>query len=265
MPSLSRVILAIAGLVTLAAIFLPPAPTGARKAVRPFLVYYGGIPRPGTQAQAAALARRMRGYPVVVLGLVPSAPAFAERVRRLLPHTVIYGYADMGHVTFAHVAARLRLLRRVGLDGVLLDEVGTGLSSRPAALRRIVLLAQRDGLRVMLNAWDPRDTLNLPLRPGRDAVLCENWVYSGGAWAEPRTAAVYAALRTLERRGVLVFMIVTTSGVPSRTAPPLSGISATARAVFGNYLALSDPVYSADNDAIFPGQKLGRELSRLSF
>lgn len=262
---LRRVLLALLGLLALAAILLPAAPGAPPKVVRPFLVYYGGAPAPGTQAQAQTLARRMRGYPIVVLGLASHAPAFTLRLRRLLPRTVFYGYADTGHVTFAHVARRLRLLRRLGLAGVLLDEVGQGLSSQSPALRRIVLLAQREGLRVMLNAWDPRVVLDLPLRPGRDAVLCENWVYSGGSWAQPRSPAVYAAISRLERRGVLVFMIVTTRTTPSPRTPPAAGVMATAHAVFGDYLALSDPVYSADTDQVFPAQVLSRLLGRLAF
>ena len=246
-----------------AVILLPPVATGSRKTVRPFIVYYGG-PGPGSPARPQALARRLHGYPVVVLGLASAQPTFAAKLVRLMPHTTFYGYADTGHVTFVHVARRLRLLHRVGVQGVLLDEVGTGLSASRANLLRIVLLAQRDGLRVMLNAWDPRDVLSLPLRPRTDGVLCENWVYSGGDWVQ-RDAAVYAALRRLQGRHVLVFMIATTRGVPSVAAPPAAGVSATARAVFGNYLSLSDPVYSADNDAIFPAPALGRLLRKLSF
>ncbi len=255
--------LALLAVLLAAAILLPPAATGSHKTVRPFLVYYGG-PGPESPARPQTLARRLQGYPVVVLGLASAYPAFAAKVVRLMPHTTFYGYADTGHVTFAHVARRLELLHRVGMQGVLLDEIGTGLSASRADLRRIVLLAQRDGLRVMLNAWDPSDVLSLPLRPRTDGVLCENWVYSGGAWVQ-RDAAVYAALRRLERRHVLVFMIATTKGVPSPAAPPAAGISATARAVFGNYLSLSDPVYSADNDAIFPASTLRRQLRRLAF
>ncbi len=265
MRTAGRAALVLVGVLIAAAILMPPRATGPSKTVRPFLLYYGGVPDPPTSAQAVRLARRMRGYPVVVLGLASHLPAFARQVRRLLPHTLFYGYADTGHVSFAHVAGRLALLHRIGLQGVLLDDVGTGLSAHAAALRRIVLLAHREGLRVILNAWDPRDVLHLPLLAGRDAVLCENWVYSGGRWAQPRAADVYAALRTLQRRGILVFMIVTTKGVPSGAAPARAAISATARAEFGDYLSLSDPVYSADSDAIFPAGNLRRELTHLAF
>ena len=265
MRSARKILIGLLALAVLAAFLVPPLPTGALKVVRPFLIYYGGTPGPGSEAQAMALARRMRGYRVVVLGLATHAPAFTERLLRLLPHTVFYGYADAGHVSFQHVAGRLRLLRRLGVQGVLLDDIGTGLSADALSLRTVVRLAQREGLRVMLNAWDPRDVLGLPLRPGRDAVLCENWVYSEGAWAEPRSAAVYAALRSLEARGVLVSMIVTSNATPSPKAPPAAGISATARAVFGDYLSLSDPIYSADSDAIFPAAALRRLLGRPGF
>jgi len=256
---------ALLGLLAFAATLAPPAAVGPGKVVRPFLVYYGGVPDPANQQAARALARRMAGYPVVVLGLAAHDPAFARRVRRLAPRTAFYGYDDTGHVTFAKVFGLLRLFRSLHFQGALLDDIGTGLSTRPGALARIVRTAHRDGLRVLLNAWNPQDVLNLPLWPGRDAILCENWVYSSGRLAQPRAPATYAALRSLERRGILVFMIATTGGTPSPAHLPVLGLGATARTVFGDYLALSDPVYSADNDAILPAAALRRLLRSLSF
>ncbi len=264
MRSARRVLVGCSALALAAALLLPAGPLRAAKVVRPFLVYYGAAPARGSKAQARALARCMQDYPVVVLGLATRAPAFAERLRRLMPHTAIYGYADAGHVSLRHVERRLSLLHRLGVQGVLLDDIGMGLSAHAGALRQVVRLAQREGLRVMLNAWDPRDVLDLPLRPGRDAVLCENWVYSGGAWAVPRTPAIYLALRRLEARGVLVFMIVTARGTPSPAAPPAAGVLATARTVFGDYLSLSDPIYSARTQSVFPAGELTRLLRRLS-
>ena len=260
-----KTLLSIAALGICAAFLLPPAPTGGRKTVRPFLVYYGGVPQPANLAAAKGLARRMQGYPLVVLGLAAHAPAFAARMRRLMPRTLIYGYADTGHVTLRHVAGRLALFQRLGFQGVLLDDIGTGLSTQPGVLRRVVLMAHRRHLRVLLNAWNPADVLALPLRPASDGVLCENWVYSDGRWATPRDAGVYRALRALQARKLLVFMIVTLRQPPSPARPPAAGVRATARAVFGNYLSLSDALYSADSRAIFPAAALRRLLRQLSF
>ena len=263
--SVRKTLLAMAACAVFVALILPAAPTGGRKAIRPFLVYYGGVPQPADMAAARSLARRMRGYPLVVLGLAAHAPAFAAMVRRLMPGTLLYGYADTGHVTLRHVAGRLALFQRLGFQGVLLDDIGTGLSAQPGVLRRVVLMAHRRHLRVLLNAWNPVDLLTLPLQAESDGVLCENWVYSDGHWAVPRDAGAYRALRELQARRLLVFMIVTLAHVPSPARPPAKGVGATARAVFGDYLSLSDALYSADSRAIFPATELRRLLRRLSF
>ena len=265
MDSLRPVILALLALGLCAAIVLAAGAQAQRKTVRPFLVYYGGAPTPGSTLQAQALARRMQGYPVVVLGFAAHAPSFAALMRRLLPTARIYGYADTGHVSFAHVAGRLALFRRLGFQGVLLDDIGTGLSSNRQNLRRILTLAYRAGLSVMLNAWDPSDALGLPLRPQHDGILCENWVHSEGAFRPQRPWAINATLRRLQAQGALVYMIATAKAAPSPAHLPGAGIAVTARYVFGDYLSLSDPLYSADSDTILPARSLWRNLRQLSF
>lgn len=233
--------------------------------VQPFLVYYGGFASGGGAAQARRVAQRLRGYPVVVFGWALRRPGLARRLRVDLPATRLYGYVDTGRVRMADVVRELAGLRRLGFAGVLLDDVGSGLSARRAALQAIVDRAYRDRLRVLLNAWDPAPVAALRLRPGRTAVLCENWVFSDGRWHAPRSAATYATLYALERRGVAVFMIVTSGSAPVRPAAVAAGVRATVYRELGSYLSVSGPLYSAQSDAVFPARRLRDLLDAIAF
>ncbi len=249
-----------------AAVVVVASPAHApRKVVRPFLVYYGGLPANGGPALARRVAARFRGYPVVVFGWALRRARLALLVRRLLPRTRLYGYVDVGHVRAARVLAELRALGRLGFAGALLDDVGTGLSTRPGALQAVVDAAYRDRLDVLLNAWNPAPVLGLHLRPARSAILCENWVFSDGGWHAPRPRAAWADLRRLERAGVSVFMIVTAAHAPVAPAAVRRGVRLTAYLEFGQYLALSGPNYSADSDAVFPPGRLRAMLRALAF
>ncbi len=232
---------------------------------QPLLIYYGGGGSGSVGTQAARLAAEFQGYPVVVFGIAVQSPALAAAVRKVAQHRRLYGYVDVGHVTMREVRRHLGDLARLRFQGVLLDDVGTALSAAPSRLQRIVDQAHRDGLFVLLNAWDPRELLSLRLRAGKDALLCENWVYADGAWHSPRTPAIYQALRLLQSRGVRVVMGVTGGQGPVAPAAIASGVRRTVYREVGNYVAVSGPNYSAQTDAVFPARALRRLLSSTSF
>jgi hypothetical protein len=233
-----------------------PAPAARLRHAEPMLIYYGGAGSGSLAARAAHLAQGFRGYALVVFGLAWREPALAAAVRADAGYTRFYGYSDVGSVTMAHVLARLRLLSRMRFSGVLLDDVGSGLSGNLAQLQHVVDFAHHVGLAVLLNAWDPRQILGLHLRRGEDAVLCENWVYSDGSWHEPRSAAVFAALRKLQAQGVRVAMGVTAKRSPVSPARIREPVLVTAYTEVGNYVAVSGPYYSAQTDNIFPAGSL---------
>jgi hypothetical protein len=249
--------------LAVATIAFPIQPTP--KVVRPFLVYYGGFPAHGGPVLARRLAARFRGYPVVVFGWALRRPALAARVRAALPQTRFYGYVDTGHVRMAQVLEDLAALRRLRFAGALLDDVGSGLSAHQAALQAIVDAAYRDHLHVLLNSFDPAPVAALRLRPAQTAVLCEDWVFSDGAWHAPRPEAAYATLFRLEARGVAVFMIVTAARAPVQAAAVAAGVRATVYREYGAYLSVSGPNYSAQSNAIFPVGRLRAMLAAISF
>lgn len=249
--------------VALGALTFPVRPVP--RVVHPFLVYYGGFSRAVGASAARRVANRLRGYPVVVFGWALRRPGLARRLRADLPGTRLYGYVDTGRVRMADVVQGLAGLRRLGFAGVLLDDVGSGLSARRGALQAIVDRAYRDRLRVLLNAWDPAPVAALRLRPRQTAILCENWVFSDGRWHAPRTAAAYATLYDLERRGVAVFMIVTSAHAPVRPQAVAAGVRATVYRELGSYLSVSGPYYSAQSDAVFPARRLRTLLRAIAF
>lgn len=251
-------------LTALGAVSLPPREVPI-KTVRPFLIFYGGYPDTGTRALARHVADLFRGYPLVVFGDAWTFPDFAKKVQGYLPKTSFYGYADTGHVTFSHVAARLALLESMHFQGVLLDDVGTGLSASSKALQAAVDQAHKDHLGVMLNAWDPADVLPLHLVAGKDGILLENWVFSDGTWHSPRGKSVYAVLRTLERRGLLVFMGVTAKSAPVSPASMTLPVQKTVYWEFGGSIGVSGPYYSADSNSVFPAGALKSILAGLSY
>jgi hypothetical protein len=233
--------------------------------VRPFLLYYGYVPPGGGGRAASALAARFHGYPLVVFGWALRRARLARRLRADLPRTRLYGYVDTGHVNARAVREELRALGHLGYAGALLDDVGIGLSASPTALQAIVDEAYADHLSVLLNAWSPQVVAALRLRPSATALLCENWVFSRGAWHVSRPAAVYRSLYALERRGVAVFMIVTAASAPVAPRTVSAGIRQTVYEERGQFLALSGPYYSAQSGAIVPAAALRRLLDAIAY
>lgn len=248
-------------LILTCALLAVATPASPPRLPQPFLIFYGGFPDRGSNALAAKVAASFAGYPIVVFGDAWRFPDFATKVMARLPHTTFYGYDDVGHVTFATAAATLATLKANGMHGVLLDDVGTGLSSRTPALQRVVDRAHSLGLAVLLNAWNPQDVLPLQLRKG-DGILCENWVFSDGSWHTFRGASVYGPLRTLQARGVLVFMIATAARAPVRPTAIAPGVIATLLTEAGNYVSASGPNYSADSNTVFQASALRRIIAR---
>lgn len=245
-----------------AAVMALPASQPAPPLPKPFLIYYGGFPNDGSNTLAASVARRFEGYPIVVFGDAWAFPHFASKVMHRLPHTTFYGYTDVGHVTYAETLASLRGWHALGMEGVLLDDVGTGLSTSTRRLQRVVDAAHAMGLAVLLNAWDPKDVLPLSLTAGRDGLLCENWVYSDGTWHGYRGPSAYGPLVTLERRGVRVFMIATAAHSPVRADAIAPGVIATILTEAGSYISVSGPNYSADSNTVFPAGGLRAIIAR---
>jgi|GEM_PF-2221289 len=252
----------ILALIFTAAVMALPASRPAPPLPKPFLIYYGGFPNDGSSALASSVARRFHGYPLIVFGDALAFPHFASKVMHRLPHTTFYGYTDVGHVTYAETLASLQGWRVLGMEGVLLDDVGTGLSTSTRRLQRVIDAAHEMGLAVLLNAWDPKDLLPLSLTPGGDGLLCENWVFSDGAWHGYRGPSVYGPLVTLERRGVTVFMIVTAGRAPVLAGAIAPGVIATILTEAGSYVSVSGPNYSADSNAVFPSGELKAIIDR---
>jgi len=253
------------GAAAVVAAALWSAPVAPPKVVRPFLIFYGSYPGRGGRAFAARVARQFSGYAMVVFGDALGEPALARLVHADMPGVPFYGYVDTGKVTMAQVDAGLAGLHRLGFEGVLLDDVGDGLSSRTAPLQAIVDRAHRDGLAVLLNAWDPASVVPLRLEPGRDAILCENWVYADGAWHVPRVDAVWRNLHTLEARGVRVYMIVTGRSAPVVPASVVQPVRQTVWRDYGQYVSVSGPNYSSTTNAVFPARSLDRILAGISY
>lgn len=240
------------------------APQGtAVKVVRPFLIYYGYLPSQGGRATARRTADLFAGYPIVVFGQGWRSPGIARQVVEDAPHTTFYGYANVGNVSVRHVLGRFRILSSIGFRGVLLDEVGTGLSAHTKQLQALVDAAHRAGLAVLLNAWDPENVLPLHLTPGVDGILCENWVYSDGTWHLPRSSEEYADLRRIAARHVQVFMGVTASRAPVSLKAAASPVLRTVLSVYGDFVGVSGPYYSASSGAVFPAADIRRILSGL--
>lgn len=226
----------------------------ASPSVKPFLIYYGGFPSGATvQTVQAAFS----GYPVVIFGTSWETPNLASAIVPAMPNTLFYGYADTGTAaTWASVTSTLAQLESYGFQGVLLDDVGSGLSSNPANLQTIVDDAHADHLRVMLNAWDPSDVLALHLIPGYDSELCENWVYSDGNSHTPRRTDVYGQLAQIRQEGLPVFMIVTMGNANFTASDILQPVAKTMAMEGGQYISVSGQYYSAQTDAIFPATSL---------
>lgn len=236
------------------------APAGAmHRAAAPLLIFYGWIP--GTKAAFTRMAARMAGYPVVVLGSGDEWPSpgsdrsEAMRMIRTDRSTRYYGYVDLG-VTggqpdhpIGDIARALRAWRRMGAKGVLLDCAGPDYGVSRSRLRAAVSLGHQDGLRLLVNAWDPQAVIGAGLRRS-DAWLAENWVMADGR-VVPRDAADWGALPRVRALGVQIWMTATDAAPPSRRWVD-TWVPRTVAAVGGSAVAVSGPDYSSQSNAIAP-------------
>ncbi|MCL4319240.1 MAG: hypothetical protein M1596_05065 [Firmicutes bacterium] len=238
--------------------------------VHPFLIYYGWIPK--NPEHLAQLRGKMSGYSIIVLGSGDERQSSGDLMptRRLvssMPHTIFYGYVDIG-VTgnqpdhqLGYVERALVAWHHIGARGVLLDCAGPDYGVSPMRLQKIVALAHRGHLKVLVNSWNPSAVLEAGLRAG-DAWLAENWVIAAG---KPINAAVQgenvAALPELRRHHIAIWMTATDSTVPSaawvtRWAPK------TASLLAGSYLAVSGSQYSSRSNTVIPVSWLTKALSQ---
>lgn len=148
----------------------------------------------------------------------------------------VYGYVDLGRteqLKAPELAERIALWRQTGADGVFLDEAGYDFGVTRERQNAAVLAAHASGLRVLLNAFQPRDVFDdarVPLnRAGggnprglpaaltvRDALLLESFAVREGTpeTAEEMRARTEAALEARARFGTRVFAIATSSRAP---------------------------------------------------
>jgi hypothetical protein len=159
------------------------------------------------------------------------APLVAQIIQRLHlrpQQPAIYGYADLGHspqLTDADIARRVDAWKRLGADGILLDEGGretrVSRQRRTAAVRAV----HERGLSALMNAFNPDDLFDTRNSkpagdPGelgaRDALLIEAFAVENSV-VQPRDTAAKraaAAIKWRQRTGIKVYAVTTT--VPGR-------------------------------------------------
>ncbi|MDE2144980.1 MAG: hypothetical protein KGJ01_03395 [Patescibacteria group bacterium] len=229
--------------------------------VQPFLIYYGGVDNNASASQLNPIISAFKKYPIVIFGSSIHFPSAAGKIRKALPQTILYGYANTDNVTWDHIKQRLELLSSMKFNGVLFDSVGAGWSADPNNVKTAVSYAHSLGLRVIINDWNPDTAMNVGLIPGEDGYSAENWVFSAGEWqSHPLPASSYAGLYSLEKQGIKVFMIVTMKNDNFTESQILPPVTKTIEMEKGNYISVSDQYYSAQSDAIFPAGGLRRAI-----
>ena len=159
------------------------------------------------------------------------APLVAQIIQRLHlrpQQPVIYGYADLGRsqqLTDADIVRRVDGWKRLGADGILLDEAGrdtrVSRQRRTAAVRAV----HERGLSALMNAFSPDDLFDTrnPKPAGdpgelgpRDALLIEAFAVENSVVQARDAAARRAAtaIKWRQRTGIKVYAVTTT--VPGR-------------------------------------------------
>jgi len=159
------------------------------------------------------------------------APLVAQIIQRLHlrpQQPVIYGYADLARsplLTDADIVRRVDGWKRLGVDGILLDEGGretrVSRQRRTAAVRAV----HERGLSALMNAFNPDDLFDTrnpkpaddPGELGtRDALLIEAFAVENSVVQARDSAAkrAAAAIKWRQRTGVKVYAVTTT--VPGR-------------------------------------------------
>jgi hypothetical protein len=227
-------VLALAGIVHVAAAGVTP---------RRLAIYYG-YPSlvegaDGSVSHAVSIFGR---YDVIVFGghldvgsasrdQEIEAPLVAQIIVRLHlrpQQPAIYGSVDLGRsppLTDADIEHRVDGWKRLGADGILLDEAAR--DSRVSRQRRAaaVRAVHERGLSALMNAFNPDDLFETrnPKPAGdpgelgaRDALLIESFAVDNSV-VQPRDAAAKraaAAIKWRQRTGIKVYAVTTT--VPGR-------------------------------------------------
>lgn len=231
--------------------------------IRPFLIYYGGLPRSHTRLQQ--FEQRLSGYPVVVLGTGLDEQKSAERIIAWghgRPHPMrFYGYISIGithnggDLPVRGVNRRLQEWKAIGADGVLYDTAGPDYGVSQTRLATLVKLAHQLGMTVIVNAWSPSAVLHAGLTK-RDGYLAENWYASDGTIRSIPNGA--KDIQRVIDVGIPVYMTAT-GGASVQSLPPAmvkSWIAGTSHVARGTYLSISDEYYSAQTDYTEPASAI---------
>lgn len=230
--------------------------------VSPFLIYYGGLP---SQSQAPVFEKKLNGYPVVLLGTGLDSPAVAKSIIRMGkkgPHPIrFYGYISIGitHQAGNHSTRQVQSLlhswRQIGVYGVLYDTAGPDFGVSQQRLTKLVKLAHKSGLYVIVNSWYPQAVMHVGLTTN-DGYLAENWYASAGDIRSTPAGTAYVA--QLKNQHIPIYMTGTgKQNIRSLNQSVLKAwIAGSKRVAGGQYIAISDENYSADTDYVEPASAL---------
>lgn len=232
---------------------IPPPPM-------PFCLYYGWIPH--TPAAYTALAQRLQGYPVVVLGSGDEWAASGDegpthRLIQQLRSTQFYGYVDIGVTngqpdhSLATIQRAVRQWARLGIRGVLLDCAGPSYGVSLARLRASVAAVHANHLRVLINAFTPAVALHADLRPG-DAWLAENWVIQDGQPVNATAQGENRAILPVLRAHHIAIWMTATDNRPPTAAWVHDWAAQTIDQLHGQAIAVAGPHYSSVSNAVVP-------------
>ncbi len=231
--------------------------------VKPFLIYYGGLPT--AEKQANAFVKRLVGYSVVVLGTGLNDPTIASKIIHLGQKSSqpirFYGYISIGvthqagNLSESTVRSRLLQWKNIGANGVLYDTAGPDFGVSHKRLERLIKMAHQTGLQVIVNSWYPQALLDAGLTVS-DGYLAENWYVSDGRLRSVPSGAAYIQL--LKRQGIPIYMTATGAARINAISPTTlrAWIAGSQKVAAGEFIAIADENYSADSDYIEPAATL---------
>lgn len=227
--------------------------------VKPFLVYYGELPT--TIRDVPAFVKRLQGYPVVIIGDGLSSPIIASDIIRLghrTPHPIrFYGYISIGvthqagNYSVKQVQSLLLHWKKIGVYGILYDTAGPDFGVSHQRLMKLIQLAHRIGLYVIVNSWFPQAVMNVGLT-ANDGYLAENWYVSSGEIRSIPEGVTY--VKQLRDHGIPIYMTATGGNRIDtiHQAEIRAWIAGSKKVAGGQYIDISDENYSADTDYIEP-------------
>ena len=233
------------------------------RVVTPFLIYYGWVP--SAVPAFDHFVSQLTGYPIIVLGSGDEWASSGDQAPvthliRALPRVSFYGYVNLGmnhgqpDHPFPRIEAELKAWRAMGVRGVLLDCAGPDYGVTSSRLRSSVAVAHREGLRVLVNAFEPRAVLLTGLKHG-DAWLAENWVVADGQPDATTQGFDWAGLAVLKKRHIGIWMTAT-DATPPTAAWVQTWVARTEARVGGSATVVAGPNYSSQSNAIVPAQRV---------